>query len=324
MKKKKKKDKSKKQYLTKIKSAQNEKRVSLPDGNSYYMYNTGRFIGNDRKIAVDIGSDGDTYSHIFAMGLKAGGFSDIILNRIDASLNDEDKQMAFKGKLEGYGVFQSINIIPYLPEEAPSQFDDKSLDIIFLFAGKEYFSSSLLLAWYPKLKDNGWLIGAILPYEATDNYLLKSIVDDFALNRSIGYSILSWPLTDNMFEVYTGKVTDELRRLQENLNLGNFIVARQLILYMEAQYPHSPFMANLRAELEYQCGMVENSRKLLTKIVNSWPHHVRALNNLAAIEINHGNYNHAKEILEKILRIDPFNHDAQANLAEVERRISLT
>jgi len=321
MKRKRKTMKSKKHRIGVNESHKNEKDIYLPDGNSYYIFNTGRSIDNNKKIVVEIGDKGKTYGDILAMGVKPGGISDITFFHIDTTLDNEDKQKAFIERLQGYGVFKSIDVIPLSPVEAATQFADKGIDIIFIFLKQECFNIPLLYTWHPKLKDNGWLSGMILSHETEEDHFLREVLENFALEKGIGYSILPRPLTENMFEIYPAKIADGLRMIQEYLSLGKFRSARQILLDIEMLYPHSPFFANLRAELDYQCGMIEDAKRLFSSIINHWPYHVRALNNLAAIEINHGNYNNAKAILGKILQIDPFNYDAKNSLEETERRL---
>jgi len=155
-----------------------------------------------------------------------------------------------------------------------------------------------------------------MPGAFTDTKKYEAL-DTFSIERGLGYSILKYPLTQNMFELYSYDVSQSLRDIQNYLRDGRFIEARDIAKRIMNIYSHSPFIANLEAELEYQCGKAQDAKKKFERILNQWPYHVNAMNNLAAIEVNTGYPGRARALFERVLEIDPGNEDAIASLNEM-------
>lgn len=323
MKKKKKKKNPKAHPLNKTPTQIKTENPSFPDCDSYYFYNMGRLMDDEKKVVVEVGGGIDNFLNPFIKGLIDGNKTKITFYRVDESLDGEEKANLFKDRLKTYNVFDAVNIIPFPQFISVANFDDKSIDVMFM--NRSSGSSdiyTLLSVWYPKLKDNGWLSGYLfnsLSQEGIISNLEADGLNRFALDFDLGYSIIQRPLTENIFEIYNKEVSSGLKSIGQYLNLGHFNDARQIASRIVLIYPHSPFMANLKAEIDYQCGEAKDSRRLFEKIVDMWPYHVRAMNNLAAIEANTGNITHARKLMENILHIDPSNADAMANLREMER-----
>ena len=319
--KKKKKIKNKKRASTiKPQSKQIGDSVIFPDCDSYYFYNMGRLMDDDKKVVVEIGGGNNVFCDAFIKGLMAGNKSGISFYRIDETMDEEEKRIGFIDNLKTFNVLESIDVIPLSHIVSVSNFNDRSIDIIFINDNSPFSDIyALLSAWYPKLKDNGWLSGFLFIDENILTNIRSNELNSFALDFGTGYSILPPPLTNNIFELYTKELASGLKNIQQNINASQFGEARQIALRIMQIYPHSPFIANLKAELDYQCGFTMESKRLFEKIIDVWPHHIRAMNNLAAIEANTGNIERARSLLQKILKIDPSNFDAITNLKEIEK-----
>ncbi|HOJ43144.1 MAG TPA: hypothetical protein PK800_03395 [Syntrophorhabdaceae bacterium] len=319
MKKKKKKIKAKNRLTNRIQPEKERQSPSFKDCDSYYFYNMGRLMDNDKKMVVEVGSGNNLFYHAFVEGLMAEHKSGMSFYRVDGSMDEEEKRTSFIDDLKTYNVFESIEVIPFSQIIGAANFDNKSIDIIFINNDPNVTDIyAILSAWYPKLKDNGWLSGFLFTDEGIVSNIQENELNGFAIDFGLGYSILQKPLTNNIFELYPKELALGLKTIQQNLNNGEIGDARQIAFRIMHAYPHSPFIANLKAELDYQCGMASDSKRLFEKIIDMWPYHVRAMNNLAAIEANTGNIKKAKSILDRVLAIDPNNFDAITNLKEIE------
>jgi len=304
MKKKNKKVKAKKD-LQRIIPKNKDSGVSFPDADSYYFYNLGMLLGETKKTIVQVGRD-KRFFDAFEKGLKVANKSGIVFYCVDSDSVNETTEIEIKKD-----IFDSVDYIPLSAVNGADRFEEKSIDVIFLNGDYGFFNLyDVIDTWYPKLKDDGWLSGYCRFYEEGD-------LERFAREKGLGFSILQRPLTDNIFEVYSEDIASGLRKIQDCINFGMLLDADQVINRILTAYPYSPFLTNLKAELDYQCGKTVEAKKLFENIINMWPYHVRAMNNLAAIEVNTGYPGRARALFERVLEIDPVNEDAIASLNEM-------
>lgn len=314
-KRKKNKKKAKKSILRFKKEASFEPKTihEFNNGESYYLYNLAlEAVKNRKTVIAEINGSENSILDIFYKGLKDNEGSEIVFYSIDRAFTDEFKKKKFFEGLKEKGITESqIKLTPLSDGDAVIQINDKTLDIVFIHDNNGSLYNNLC-KWFRKIKDDGWFSGYIsLPQQ--------NELERFAIEMGLGYSITSMPLTKDIFEIYSKEISEGLRKLKDFLDLGRFVDAKNIASRIMTHYPHSPFITNLKAELDYQCGLVNDAKALFKKIIEAWPYHVRTMNNLAAIEANAGNIINARRLLEKILTIDPNNFDAMTNLKEIER-----
>ncbi|HPU30426.1 MAG TPA: tetratricopeptide repeat protein [Syntrophorhabdaceae bacterium] len=288
-------------------SKSTDRSAHFTDGDSYYFYNLGMLLGERKKTIVQVGRDKKFFDAL-EKGLKAANRSGIVFYCVDPDSVNETLNTG-----NNQGIFNSVEYISLSAVDCAKRFEDKSIDVIFLKGGYDFYNLyDVIDAWYPKLKDSGWLSGYCLFYD-------EGNLERFAGEKGLGFSILKRPLTDNIFELYPEDIVSGLKKIQDYLNCGMLLDADQVINRIITAYPHSPFLTNLKAELDYRCGKTLEAKKQFERIIDMWPYHVRAMNNLGAIEANTGYPKKARALFEKVLEIDPGNEDAIASLDEMGR-----
>ncbi|HOV89815.1 MAG TPA: hypothetical protein PKW07_03790 [Syntrophorhabdaceae bacterium] len=294
----------------------------MSDGDMHYLYNIGQEMDRKKKkIYMELGKIFYTAIPFIAKGLKEIENSDVIFYYEDiVASGDEYESSSLKDKIIEKGVQSHAKPLETMGDEAWRSFEDESIDVIFIRGEQNtYDFYEKLVVWQPKLKEDGWLFGFFnMPSSFIDSSFFEAL-DRFSIERGLGYSILNYPLTKNIFELYSLDVSQRLREIKRYIEHGRIVEARDLTLRIKFIYSHSPFFANLEAELEYQCGNVDRAKQLFSNIIHIWPYHIRAMNNLASIEANMGNKKVAKRLFKEILKIDPNNSDAEHNLKELEK-----
>ena len=70
----------------------------------------------------------------------------------------------FEENLKSRGILDYIKIIEKYSADASKDFEDESLDLVFIDAGHDYENVKLdILSWYPKLKKNALIFGHDYP-----------------------------------------------------------------------------------------------------------------------------------------------------------------
>lgn len=129
----------------------------LPDGST--LVEVGSFTGRSASMMASMIKDGRKYIDFYCVDRwtidpKKGYQKNIMEGKGD------DVYALFKENLEKKGLFAQVKPIKKASVEAAKEFNDKSLDAVFIDAGHEYEDVIAdIKAWYPKVKDGGIIAG---------------------------------------------------------------------------------------------------------------------------------------------------------------------
>lgn len=290
--------------------------AALPDGmwegDARYLYHVGKVM---KENTVFVETDGPGVSAVYPLfaGLRDGGGWGTTLYTVES-----------EGERREYDPYVADGaakppVSPISRTEALYFFAEGSIDVLFFRGekrGQDVYDG--LCLWYPKLKQNGWLFGRGSLEEGREATV--EALEGFAVERRLGFTMLKYPLTDDMFEIYGEATADGLREVGKLIEEGRFFDALSIMKKLVASYPYSPFLANLEAEITYRCGRFYEAEVMMEGIVRRWPHHVNTLNNMAAMAANRGNFINARAFLGRVTVLDPDNETARCTLAAIEGR----
>ena len=126
--------------------------------------------------AVEVGCWKGKATFSFKAGIPDDQFK---LFCIDPFTGSEEHQEILQGRstrkdfeenLRSRGMLDSVKIIEKYSAEASKDFEDESLDLVFIDAAHDYENVKLdILSWYPKLKKNGLMFGHDYPHPDDPN-----------------------------------------------------------------------------------------------------------------------------------------------------------
>ena len=121
-------------------------------------------------VAVEVGCWKGRATFAFLANIPRDQFS---LHCVDTFLGSEEHQETLKGKstrvefeetLRSRELLDQVNIIQKESVMAAEEFEDESVDLVFIDAAHDYENVKLdVLSWLPKLKPNGLMIGHDYP-----------------------------------------------------------------------------------------------------------------------------------------------------------------
>jgi predicted O-methyltransferase YrrM len=121
-------------------------------------------------VAVEVGCWKGRATVAFLANIPRGQFS---LHCVDTFFGSEEHQESLKGastradfekNLKERGLLDHANIIQQESATAAKEFEDNSLDLVFIDAAHDYENVKLdILSWLPKLKPNGLMMGHDYP-----------------------------------------------------------------------------------------------------------------------------------------------------------------
>ena len=121
-------------------------------------------------VAVEVGCWKGRATFAFLANIPRDQFS---LHCVDTFLGSEEHQETLKGKstrvefeetLRSRELLDQVNIIQKESVMAAEEFEDESVDLVFIDAAHDYENVKLdILSWLPKLKPNGLMIGHDYP-----------------------------------------------------------------------------------------------------------------------------------------------------------------
>ena len=127
-------------------------------------------------VAVEVGCWKGRATFAFLANIPRDQFS---LHCVDTFLGSEEHQEILKGKstrtefeetLRSRELLDQVNIIQKESAVAAKDFEDNSVDLVFIDAAHDYENVKLdILSWLPKLKSDGLMIGHDYPYPDDPN-----------------------------------------------------------------------------------------------------------------------------------------------------------
>ncbi len=254
----------------------------------------------------------------------------------DRVLNNHDLKLHLgcgNQLLDGY-----INIDLYNPNaelsldiEDLSYFDDNSISEIFMNAVFEHLyvfqQIPCLLEWKRVLKPNGRLrIESIPDFDVYAKAYFEgapgNVHETFDLFEVYRYTHGDYKEENKIGQMHKDIFNKEkVKRLLteagfeikelKNVTWGNEPLPYNInVLAIKPEQSPSDLES---AEQLLEQGKLEQSRKILERILAHWPDHIGALNDLAVLEIKENNFDQAVQLLEKIFLLDPNNELALNN-----------
>ena len=170
-------------------------------------------------VAVEVGCWKGRATFAFMANIPRDQFS---LHCVDTFLGSEEHKEslggsstrpAFEKNLKERGLLEQVNIIQKESVEAAEEFKDGSLDIVFIDAAHDYENVKLdILAWLPKLKPHGLMIGHDYPHPNDPNGGFKELfecVNKYVKNSDsfyhFGYSAGLWGAKKSPFKFHLTK-----------------------------------------------------------------------------------------------------------------------
>lgn len=183
-----------KTYITKINKFIYVGGLSVED--IYSLAKLANIKGEDIKI-VEVGSWTGCSTYLIANEIQGRGkvFAVDHWNGNDTTVLAEtakrqDTYKIFQSNMEKMGVWDTIHPIKASSEEAVGQFEDESLDMVFIDADHRYdYIIKDLKAWLPKVKKGGILCG----HDAETKYTKQTATGQYAVSLYKNYDII--PIT---------------------------------------------------------------------------------------------------------------------------------
>jgi hypothetical protein len=111
----------------------------------------------------------------------------------------KDKYSIFKGIMEKYDLFKEITVIKSGSKEASENYENNSLDFVFLDLSTRYEDVKTdLICWYPKIKKTGFIGGHDYDTAAFPE-IKKAVLDFFRDKHLVGCNRNSWLVSKNEF-----------------------------------------------------------------------------------------------------------------------------
>lgn len=127
-----------------------------------------------------------------------------------------------------------------------------------------------------------------------------------------------WSMLNNKeFEEAHG----ETERIYKLLESEQFDKAGMLVNQLIEKYPDVPDLLNVKGEVMWRSGNIEESAKVFSYTLELQSDHIEALNNLAVLSCYNKNYTEATKLLRKLLRLNPSKKDALENLTFIQNEV---
>jgi len=112
-----------------------------------------------------------------------------------------------------------------------------------------------------------------------------------------------------------------IKNIHEEFTVEEFENVSTSIDQAILEYPYSPDLMTLKAELMLRTGNLEEAAKILSYVIDFHPAHIEALNNLAVLLCYKKDYKEAMRLLRKVLKLNPSNKDALQNILFIQNEI---
>lgn len=297
----------------------------LCEGDVYFLYNIINSLP-DNGIFVEVGSFMGLSTIVLAQSIidknkKGTKFYSVNMWEdkylIDVYGNKEGLSLfeLFKNNIKNAHVEDYNNIIRGDSKIVHSEFDNESVDIIFI-DGDHTFEGcySDLINWYPKLKPQGIVIG----HDCVINQDVHKAVEKFCRENKLLYSIFMPPGSHYIFQIYNSKESALLEGMKNSFANRDYIKAENLFNTLNTNVYHSPYLLNLLANIKIELSKYNEALLLLNFLLSEWNPNVEILNNLGLVHFYKNNYEESEHYFNKILEIESSNIIAKENIAVIK------
>jgi Flp pilus assembly protein TadD len=116
-------------------------------------------------------------------------------------------------------------------------------------------------------------------------------------------------------------INSQIENIRYLMDSDNFEEACKVIEEAVDKYPNSPQLLNLKGELLWRLGKINEATELFLYIREHWPSHIETLNNIAIILCYEKKWDEAIKLFQKILLLSPSNKEVLENMIFVNNEL---